>query len=64
MLLFVYGYLIKSDSRNIAIILALSVLVKLFSNPFFAGIDKYGDRKLPMFFLSIAAIFLLFSLNF
>ena len=53
------------DSRNIAIILALSVLVKLFSNPFFAGIgDKYGNRKLPMFFLSIAAIFLLCSLNF
>ncbi|MBF87473.1 MAG: hypothetical protein CMJ14_05650 [Pelagibacterales bacterium] len=53
------------DSRNIAIILSLSVFVKLFSNPFFAGIgDKYGDRRLPMFFLSIAAIFLLCSLNF
>ena len=53
------------DSRNIAIILSLSVFVKLFSNPFFAGIgDKYGDRRLPMFFLSIAAIFSLCSLNF
>ena len=53
------------DHRDIAIILSCSVLIKLFSNPFFAGIgDKYGDRRLPMFFLSIITILLLFSLNF
>ena len=53
------------DSRYIAVILSLSVLIKIFSNPFFAGIgDRYGDRRLPMFFLSIISILLLFSLNF
>ena len=53
------------DSRYIAIILSCSVLIKLFSNPFFAGIgDKYGNRKLPMYFLSIISICLLFTLNF
>ena len=53
------------DHRYIAIILSCSVLIKLFSNPFFAEIgDKYGDRRLPMFFLPITVILLLFSLNF
>ena len=53
------------DSRYIAVILSCSVLIKIFSNPFFAGIgDRYGDRRLPMFFLSIISILLLFSLYF
>ena len=40
------------DERYIAIILATSVLTKLFANPFFAGLgDKYGNRKIPMLYL-------------
>ena len=50
--------------RYIAIILAASVLTKLLANPFFAGLgDKYGNRKIPMLYLSFISIFILFSLN-
>ena len=50
--------------RYIAIILAASVLTKLFSNPFFAGLgDKYGDRKIPMLYLAFFSTIILFSLN-
>ena len=50
--------------RYIAIILAASVLTKLFANPFFAGLgDKYGNRKIPMLYLSFIATITLFSLN-
>ena len=52
------------DERYIAIILAASVLTKLFANPFFAGLgDKYGNRKMPMLYLSFIASIILFSLN-
>ena len=52
------------DERYIAIILATSVLTKLFANPFFAGLgDKYGNRKIPMLYLSFIASIILFSLN-
>ena len=52
------------DERYIAIILATSVLTKLFANPFFAGLgDKYGNRKMPMLYLSFIASIILFSLN-
>ena len=50
--------------RYIAIILATSVLTKLLANPFFAGLgDKYGNRKIPMLYLSFISTILLFSLN-
>ena len=50
--------------RHIAIILATSVLTKLLANPFFAGLgDKYGNRKIPMLYLSFISIIILFSLN-
>ena len=50
--------------RYIAIILATSVLTKLLANPFFAGLgDKYGNRKIPMLYLSFISIIVLFSLN-
>ena len=50
--------------RYIAIILATSVLTKLLANPFFAGLgDKYGNRKIPMLYLSFISIIILFSLN-
>ena len=50
--------------RYIAIILAASVLTKLLANPFFAGLgDKYGNRKIPMLYLSFISIIILFSLN-
>lgn len=50
--------------RYIAIILAASVLTKLFANPFFAGLgDKYGNRKIPMLYLSFISTIILFSLN-
>ena len=50
--------------RYIAIILAASVLTKLLANPFFAGLgDKYGNRKIPMLYLSFISIIVLFSLN-
>ena len=53
------------DARYIAIILSCSLLVKIFSNLFSAGIgDKYGNRKIPMYYLSILAMTLLFLLNF
>ena len=52
------------DERYIAIILATSVLTKLFANPFFAGLgDKYGNRKIPMLYLSFIASIILFALN-
>ena len=52
------------NERYIAIILATSVLTKLFANPFFAGLgDKYGNRKIPMLYLSFIASIILFSLN-
>ena len=52
------------NERYIAIILATSVLTKLFANPFFAGLgDKYGNRKIPMLYLSLIASIILFSLN-
>jgi MFS transporter, PPP family, 3-phenylpropionic acid transporter len=52
------------DERYIAIILASSVLTKLFANPFFAGLgDKYGNRKIPMLYLSFFSSIILFSLN-
>jgi len=51
--------------RYIAIILAASVLTKLFANPFFAGLgDKFGNRKIPMLYLSFISTIILFSLNF
>jgi len=50
--------------RYIAIILATSVLTKLLANPFFAGLgDKYGNRKIPMLYLSFISTIILFSLN-
>ena len=50
--------------RYIAIILAASVLTKLLANPFFAGLgDKYGNRKIPMLYLSFISTIILFSLN-
>ena len=50
--------------RFIAIILATSVLTKLLANPFFAGLgDKYGNRKIPMLYLSFISTIILFSLN-
>ena len=50
--------------RYIAIILAASVLTKLFANPFFAGLgDKFGNRKIPMLYLSLISTIILFSLN-
>jgi len=50
--------------RYIAIILAASVLTKLLANPFFAGLgDKYGNRKIPMLYLSFISAIILFSLN-
>ena len=50
--------------RYIAIILAASVLTKLFANPFFAGLgDKYGNRKIPMLYLAFFSSIVLFSLN-
>ena len=50
--------------RHIAIILATSVLTKLLANPFFAGLgDKYGNRKIPMLYLSFISTIILFSLN-
>ena len=50
--------------RHIAIILAASVLTKLFANPFFASIgDKYGNRKMPMIYLSFFSSIILVSLN-
>lgn len=53
------------DERYIALILASSVLTKLFSNPFFAGLgDKYGNRKIPMLYLSGLATLILFLLIF
>ena len=53
------------DSRYIALIISLSVLLKIISNPFFAGLgDKYGNRKIPMLYLSFIASIILFSLSF
>ena len=50
--------------RYISIILATSVLTKLLANPFFAGLgDKYGNRKIPMLYLSFISTIILFSLN-
>ncbi|MFP6779544.1 MAG: MFS transporter [Alphaproteobacteria bacterium] len=52
------------NERYIAIILATSVLTKLVANPFFAGLgDKYGNRKIPMLYLSFISSIVLFSLN-
>ena len=53
------------DSRYISLIISLSVLMKIISNPFFAGLgDKYGNRKIPMLYLSIVASIILFTLSF
>ena len=53
------------DERYIALILSASVLTKLFANPFFAGLgDKYGNRKIPMLYLSGLATLVLFLLIF
>ena len=52
------------DSRNIALIISLSVLFKIIFNPFFAGLgDKYGNRKLPMLYLSLISCIILLILN-
>ena len=49
----------------IAFILSAAVLTKLIANPFFAGLgDKYGNRKIPMLYLSFLATLILISLNF
>ena len=53
------------EERYIAFILSSAVLTKLVANPFFAGLgDKYGNRKIPMLYLSFLAFLILFSLNF
>jgi len=53
------------DSRYISLIISLSILMKIISNPFFAGLgDKYGNRKIPMLYLSIVASIILFTLSF
>ena len=53
------------DSRSIAIIMSLSVLIKIFSNPFFAGLgDRYGNRRIPMIYLSLISCIILLFLNF
>ena len=52
------------DSRSIAIIMSLSVLIKIFSNPFFAGLgDRYGNRRIPMIYLSLISCIILLFLN-
>ena len=52
------------DSRSIAIIMSLSVLIKIFSNPFFAGLgDRYGNRRMPMIYLSLISCIILLFLN-
>ena len=53
------------EERYIAFILSSAVLTKLVANPFFAGLgDKYGNRKIPMLYLSFLAFLILLSLNF
>ena len=53
------------EERYIAFILSSAVLTKLVANPFFAGLgDKYGNRKIPMLYLSFLDSLILFSLNF
>jgi len=53
------------EERYIAFILSTAVLTKLVANPFFAGLgDKYGNRKIPMLYLSFLAFLILLSLNF
>ena len=53
------------EERYIAFILSAAVLTKLVVNPFFAGLgDKYGNRKIPMLYLSFLASLILLSLNF